>query len=304
MANRIGQFLGGRPIGAAQVITEEEIKTLVDVGEEKGVIEQDEREMIYSIFEFRDRVVREVMVPRIDIVAVDVSTSMVEALDVIMQAGYSRIPVYDDNIDRVLGLLYAKDLLHYLRHGQTDVPLQDVLREPYFIPETNKVDELLPDLQRRKVHVAIVVDEYGGVAGLVTIEDLLEEIVGEIQDEYDAEEPLVEALGDGAYVFDARIPLDDVNKRMGIELASSVADTLGGYVYEQLGQVPSVNAQIAGADVEITVMSVSGRRIKRVRVVPQTFPDLPDDMEDGTPEVAPEEQKSARAFNPLNLFLG
>jgi len=279
------------------MVTEEEIKTMVDAGEEKGVIEQEEKEMIYSIFEFGDTVVREVMVPRIDIAAVDVSATMNEALDVILQAGFSRLPVYERTIDNIVGVLYAKDLLRYLRDGKSDVALWDVVRPPYFIPETKKVDELLPDLQRRRVHVAIVVDEYGGVAGLVTIEDLLEEIVGEIRDEYDSEEAMVEFLGDGQYVFDGRIPLDDVNKLVGAELASGVADTLGGYVYEKLGQVPAVNDHIEQDDVTVTVLSVSGRRIRRVRVerrlTPPTVEAGSDEQDEGA---EPQKDRASHSF--------
>jgi len=301
MGNGLGRMLGGSAIGAAPMITEEAIKTLVDAGEERGVIEEDEKEMIYSIFEFGDTMVREVMVPRIDIVAVEVSTPMLEALDVVMQAGYSRIPVYEGMIDNIVGLLYVKDLLPYLRDGRTDVPLRDILRAPYFIPETKKVDELLPDLQRRKVHVAIVVDEYGGVAGLVTIEDLLEEIVGEIQDEYDAEEPMVEVGPNGEFIFDARTPLDDVNKMVGSELTSDVADTLGGYVYEKLGQVPAVNDHITDEDVEVTVVSVSGRRIQRVRVQRRPHQDDGEAASEGATDAAGEDQKTSHFLDFLNL---
>ncbi len=162
--------------------------------------------MIASIFEFGETLVREVMVPRIDVLAVPVDTPMLEALDVILKAGHSRIPVYRETIDNVVGILYAKDLLRYLRDGRTDVPLSKILRPAYFIPESKKVDELLQELQQRKVHMAVVVDEYGGTAGIVTIEDLLEEIVGEIQDEYDAEEPTIEPISEHEYLFDARVP--------------------------------------------------------------------------------------------------
>ena len=282
LGNALGKLLGGSSIGVAPIITEESIKTLVDAGEERGVIEEDEKEMIYSIFELGDTMVREVMVPRIDITSVESSMPMLDALNVVIQAGYSRIPVYEETVDNIVGLLYAKDLLPYLRDGRTDVPLCDILREPYFIPETKRVSELLPDLQRRKVHVAIVVDEYGGVAGLVTIEDLLEEIVGEIQDEYDVEEPIVEKGPEGDFIFDARVPLDDVNELVGVELTGSVADTLGGYVYEKLGRVPMVNDQITAGDVEITVASVSGRRIRRVRVRRRPTPEAAEEVPEQT----------------------
>ncbi|HSJ55211.1 MAG TPA: hemolysin family protein, partial [Anaerolineae bacterium] len=247
-------------------VTEEEIRTLVDAGEEEGVLEEEEKEMIYSIFDLGDTMTREVMVPRIDVVALEVTTPLLEALETIMQAGHSRIPVFRETVDNVEGVLYAKDLLPYLRDGRTDVPLKGLLRDAYFVPETKKASELLPDLQQRRVHVAIVVDEYGGVAGLVTIEDLLEEIVGEIQDEYDTEEPFVEFVDENEYVFDARVDLDDLNRLMDVSLPTEDNDTLGGFIYTELGKVPAPGDQVAFGNMEFVVESVAGRRIRKVRV--------------------------------------
>ena len=266
VSNVISRLFGAEPRGDMPFVTEEEIKTLVDAGEEEGVIQEEEKEMIYSIFELGDTLAREVMVPRIDLVALDVRTPMLEALDTIMEAGHSRIPVYEETIDNVQGLLYAKDLLPYLRQGRSDVPLKSILRQAYFIPETKKASDLLPDLQQRRVHMAVVVDEYGGVAGLVTIEDLLEEIVGEIQDEYDVEEPYVEFVSDTEYVFDARVDLDDLNRLMDVSLPTGDSDTLGGFIYTELGKVPTVGDQVAFDNMDFTVESVAGRRIKKVRV--------------------------------------
>jgi len=266
LSNVISRLFGAQPRGEMPFVTEEEIKTLVDAGEEEGVIQEEEKEMIFSIFELEDTLAREVMVPRIDVVALDVRTPMLEALDAIMNAGHSRIPVYEETIDNVQGLLYAKDLLPYLREGRTDVPLKSILRQAYFIPETKRASDLLPDLQQRRVHMAVVVDEYGGVAGLVTIEDLLEEIVGEIQDEYDTEEPFVEFISDNEYVFDARVDLDDLNRLMNVSLPTDDSDTLGGFIYAALGKVPAVGDQVTFGDMGFTVKSVAGRRIKKVRV--------------------------------------
>jgi CBS domain containing-hemolysin-like protein len=209
------------------------------------------------------------MVPRMDVVAVPLDASMNEALDLILKAGHSRIPVYRDSVDNVVGILYAKDLLRYLRDGRTDVALGKILRTAYFIPESKKVDELLQELQQRKVHMAVVVDEYGGTAGVVTIEDLLEEIVGEIQDEFDAEEPTVEALGDSGYLFDARVDLDEVGKLLHLDLPQEGGDTLGGFIYSQLGKVPAVGDRIVYAEIVFEVMSVAGCRIKQVRAGPE-----------------------------------
>lgn len=278
LSNAISRLLGAEAQGSMPFVTEEEIKTLVDAGEEEGVIEKEEKRMIYSIFELGDTLVRQIMVPRIDVVAVEVTTPMLEALDVIMEAGHSRIPVYEDTIDNVVGVLYAKDLLGYLRDGRTDVPLRNLIREPYFIPETKKAGDLLPDLQQRRVHMAIVVDEYGGMAGLVTIEDLLEEIVGEIQDEYDTEEPFMEVLSDNEYLFDARIDLDEFNQLIDASLPTEETDTLGGFIYSQLGKVPVVGDQVTYEDLVLTVESVAGRRIKKVRI--QRQPPLLEETEE------------------------
>ena len=256
------------PAGAAAesiFLSEDGLRFLLNVTEEETIIEEDEKEMIASIFEFGDKLVREVMVPRIDVASVPADLPMLAALDVILKAGHSRIPVYSNSVDNVIGVLYAKDLLRYLRDGRTDVPLGKILRPAYFVPESKKVDELLGELQLRKVHMAIVVDEYGGTAGIVTIEDLLEEIVGEIQDEYDAEEPTVEEVAEDQFLFDARVALDEVNKLLGVELPAEGGDTLGGFIYSQLGKVPAVGDTIEHDAVRIEVLSVAGRRIKQVR---------------------------------------
>jgi putative hemolysin len=278
LSNAISRMLGGGVEAHMLLVTEEEIKTLVDAGEEEGVIQEEEKDMIYSIFELGDTLAREVMVPRIDVVALEVNTPMVEAMDTIMEAGHSRIPVYAETIDNVLGVLYAKDLLPYLREGRSDVPLKKILREAYFIPETKRASDLLPDLQQRRVHMAVVVDEYGGTAGLVTIEDLLEEIVGEIQDEYDVEEPFVEFISENEYIFDARVDLDDLNRLMNVELPTEDSDTLGGFIYTELGKVPVVGDHVAFADMGFTVESVAGRRIKKVRVQ-RVLQDIAPDQE-------------------------
>lgn len=246
-------------------VTEEQIKTLVDAGEERGVIEEEEREMIYSIFELGDTLAREVMVPRIDMVALEVNASIEDALHIIMKAGHSRIPVYEETIDNIVGILYAKDILKYWPHFET-LHLRDILREPYFVPETKPADKLLQELQRRKVHIAIVVDEYGGVAGLVTIEDILEEIVGEIQDEYDSEEPSLVVISADEVVCEGRTDLDDINEALHAALPTDVSDTVGGLIYSCLGRVAVAGDQVRFGDLELTVLAVAGRRIKKVRV--------------------------------------
>jgi putative hemolysin len=265
LANGLATIFGGEESMTPSYFIEEEIRTMVDAGEEEGIIEEEEKEMIYSIFEFGDTLTREIMVPRIDVVALDANTPLLEALEVILAAGHSRIPVYADTIDDVVGVLYAKDLLTYLRDGQSQIALSGILRAAYFVPETKKVDDLLTELQQRKVHMAIVVDEYGGTAGIVTIEDILEEIVGEIQDEYDTEESFYEVVGPDEIVFDARASLDDVDKLLGVELPHEGGDTLGGLIYAELGRVPTAQDVVEIDGVKLTVLSVAARRIKKVK---------------------------------------
>lgn len=265
--------VSGHELAKLPLVTEEELRLLVNVGEEEGLIEPDEREMIEGIFSFGDTVVREVMVPRVDIVALDERASLDEALELVITYGHSRIPVYHETIDQISGILYAKDMLPWLRAGQRErihdgmALLAGLLRPPHFVPETMKVDALLKDLQARKVHLAIVVDEYGGTAGVATIEDLLEEIVGEIQDEYDAEEPSVRIVSDGELIADARVLLDDLNDLTGLHLDSNESDRIGGLVYERLGRVPKAGDEVQLADgVSITVLSVEGLRPRQLRL--------------------------------------
>lgn len=261
------RLLSGQPAPATPLVTEEELRMLVNVGEEEGLIEADERDMIEGVISFGDTLVREVMVPRVDIVALEATASLDEAIDAIVKNGHSRIPVFEETIDQVVGILYAKDILPLLRADERGEPITGLLRAPYFVPELMKVDALLRDLQTRKVHLAVVVDEYGGTAGLVTIEDLLEEIVGEIQDEYDAEEPSVQFVADGELIADSRVLLDDLNDITGLHLSSEESDRLGGLVYERLERVPREGDEVSLPDgVTITVLSVEGLGPRRLRV--------------------------------------
>ncbi len=249
------------------LLSEEGLRYLINAADEPGLIEEDEKKMIASIFELGEMVAREVMVPRIDVVAVDEKSTLRQALDVIIQAGHSRIPVYRGSIDNVQGVLYAKDLLLPFRDGHDDTPVTDLMRPAYFVPESKRVDDLLQELQQRRVHMAIVVDEYGGTAGAVTIEDLLEEIVGDIQDEYDSEAPMARQLGEREYIFDAQIRLDDVNEILDVNLPSEESDTLGGFIYSQLGTMPAVGNRVVYEQLALEVQSVQGRRIMEVRVL-------------------------------------
>jgi putative hemolysin len=266
---RLNNLLSGPPDGQAatlSIVTEEEIMTLVDAGEEEGVIKVGEKEMIYSIFQLDQTLAREVMVPRIDVVATEVGTPLPEALDLIIKVGHSRIPVYEGSLDNIRGLLYAKDLLEVWRQGKDEIDLSTILRPALFTPESKPVSDLLRELQQAKVHMAVVVDEYGGTAGLVTIEDIVEEIVGEIQDEYDAEEAPFEKIGEDEFVFDARIDLDDFNYLLDVELPTEMGDTLAGFIYSQLGKVPDAGDELQADGLHIQVLSVKDRRIRKVRV--------------------------------------
>lgn len=250
---------------ASGSVTEDELKTLVDAGQEEGVFEQGERQMIYSIFQLGDTLAREIMVPRIDMLALDLNTTLIEAVDALLQSGHSRIPVYEETVDNMSGLLYAKDLLRVWREEDKPTSLRDLLRPAYFVPEAKKVDELLAEMQTQRIHMAIIVDEYGGVAGLVTLEDIVEEILGEIQDEYDqGEESPYQKLEDGSYVFVGRITLDDFNEIMGSDLPSDEADTLGGYIYSRLGRVPAAGEKVLKDKLLLIVEQVSARRIRKV----------------------------------------
>jgi putative hemolysin len=269
--NLIARPFGGQPRRGMPIVTEEEIKTLVDAGEEGGVIEEEAKEMIYSIFEYGDTVAREVMVPRMDVLAIAVETPLLEALDAVIHHNHSRVPVYLDSIDNVVGILYAKDLLKVLhekgRAGANQVRVADLLRPAAFTPESKKVSELFEEMQKRRIHMAIVIDEYGGTAGIVTIEDILEEIVGEIQDEYDqAEELEIQPAGENEWLINARANLGNINDALHVHFPVAETDTLGGFIYLQLGKVPLPGDELRHENVLMKVVNVAGRRIGKVRV--------------------------------------
>jgi CBS domain containing-hemolysin-like protein len=266
IANAAMVLLPGKALAKGPFVTEDEIRHLVDVAEEEEEIEEEERELIHSIFEFGDTVVREVMVPRPDMVAIPATTALKEALQTIVEAGYSRIPIYEGDTDNIVGVLYAKDVLKRIQENRGDATVGSIGRAPTFVPEQKKVSELLREMQDQRVHMAIVVDEYGGTAGLVTIEDLLEEIVGEIVDEYDKEEPLVEPLDEERFRVDAKMPIDEMNELLGVELPHEEWDTVGGLVFGLTGRVPAVGEKVRFDGLEFTTERVTGRRIQKVVV--------------------------------------
>jgi CBS domain containing-hemolysin-like protein len=265
----VGVLLGKRgrkepPFEAAD--EDEELLRLVEIREGNGVVENGELAMIRRIAHMVDRAVREIMVPRIDMVAAEADATVDDVLRLVMERGYSRIPLYEETVDNIVGVVYAKDILKYLADGRRPGSLREIARPPYFIPEGKHIDELLAELREHKVHMALVVDEYGGTAGLVTIEDVLEEIVGEIQDEYDREEVTIERLTDTEAILDARVSLDALNELFALDIEGEDFDTLGGFVYHQLGRMPAPGDEVRADGLTLRVLSVLGRRIKKVRV--------------------------------------
>lgn len=222
--------------------------------------------MIRGIIALEDKTAREIMVPRIDMAVADVESSVGDVAAIVTERGFSRIPVYRENIDDIVGIVYAKDLLRALGNGGKDRPLTDLLREPFFIPESKRLDELLTEMQARRVHMAIVVDEYGGTAGLVTIEDLLEEIVGEIEDEYDVARPSMEVISEDEVVLDAGTSTDVLKDLFGYEVESEDFDTVGGFLIHQLGRLPAVGDEVEADGLTLRVLSMAGRRVRRLRV--------------------------------------
>jgi CBS domain containing-hemolysin-like protein len=259
-------FLPGKGIRQGPYVSEEELLAMADVAAREDVIEREERRLIHSIIDFGDTVVREVMVPRTDMVAVESTARVSDVIEIAIAAGYSRIPVYGQGIDDIVGVVFLKDLMRAEREGKKDRPVSDLMRDAYFVPETKKVSSLMREMQSQKFHQAVVVDEYGGTAGLVTLEDLIEELVGEIEDEYDVQEAPVEQLPDGAVRVSARMPIDEVNELLGADLPEGDWDTVGGLVYSLLGHVPTEGETVQSDDHRLTAERVQGRRIGRVRI--------------------------------------
>jgi CBS domain containing-hemolysin-like protein len=314
LSNAVLKLAKVPPIPANTVVTQEELTLLANVAEEDGVIQDEEREMIRSIFAFSDTIVREVMLPRLDIHGVALSSSLDEVLDIILKTGHSRLPVYNEDIDHIAGILYAKDLLRFLRHREDNTPfdLQKILRPVHYVPESKKVDELFSELQKKRVHIAIIIDEYGGTAGLVTIEDLLEEIVGEIQDEYDPETIAFERVSDDEVLVDARLNLGDVNDFFNTQWESENVDTIGGFLYDKLEKIPVVGDQLVinplgelltkeEAEAQtlpyfcLTVLSAQGQRLQQLRlerIVPQPAYEEPEAPQPEAPQPSTSQKRS------------
>jgi putative hemolysin len=286
----IARLLGAE-VTHEQQISADELRLIVERGGEQGILEAEEEQMINAVIELGDRRVHEVMVPRVAMAALPSDGTLEQAIDLVIEVGHSRIPVYHDSIDEIVGILYAKDLLPYLKpDAGPRPPLRKLLRPPVLVPESMTVDDLLHEFQRRKVHIAIVLDEYGGTAGLVTIEDLLEEIVGEIQDEYDVEEPIVVRLSDHEARVDGRADVDELLELFDLDLKLEDAeeyDTVGGLMYHRIGGVPAPGDVVDVDGLRLTVETTDGRRVGKVLVTRQVERQEKPDGDGKEPEAAP-----------------
>jgi len=272
-------LLPGAGLRRGPFVSEQELLAMADVAAEEDVIEVEERALIRSIIEFGDTVVRAVMVPRPDMVAVAGSEAVNRVIERAIEAGYSRIPVYDNGVDDIVGIVYTKDLMRADREGQAAQPVSTLAREAHFVPETKRVAELMREMQKEKFHIAIAVDEYGGTAGLVTLEDLIEELVGEIVDEFDVEEPLMEPLPGGALRVDARMAIGELNELLHTELPAEDWDTVGGLVLNLLGHVPVEGESVEVDGHQLVAEKIQGRRIGRVRIIPRPLEERTGDVE-------------------------
>ncbi len=260
---RLGRFLSGR----RRAFSERELQAIIEESEEEGLINEEEGEMLASIFEFGETIVREVMVPRTAMVCCPVGASIPELIEIINRSGHSRFPVYEGTTDRIIGVVHAKDLLRFWGEDPGTVSIRNVMRQAFFVPETKKIEELLKDFRSRRVHMAIAVDEFGGTSGLITIEDLLEEIVGDIQDEHDLETSWIEPTEDGGFVADARISMADLEERLDLELDfPDEVDSLGGYLCHLCGSVPAPGQVLTAGPLWFKVLDADERKVSRVAI--------------------------------------
>lgn len=267
-------LLPGKGLAQGPFMSEHEIRSMAEVGHEEGSIEEEEKELIHSIFEFGDTIVREVMVPRPDIIAVEDHEGLRQVQEMVLQHGYSRLPVYKEDLDDVIGVAYAKDVLKALHQGRSNTPLREIVRRAHFVPESKKVADLLKQMQKDKFHIAMVTDEYGSVSGLVTLEDILEELVGEITDEYDVEEPNIEPVGDDRFRVNGRLPIDELEELLDTELPHEEWDTVGGLLMGLIGDIPWQGQSVDFQGVNFKAEKVQGRRIAKVLITRTSKPDI------------------------------
>lgn len=295
--NLVVRLFGMDPHADEENVTEEEIRMMVDVGEEKGVIENTQKEMINNIFEFDDITAEDIMTPRTDMAALDTEDGIEEALRIGVDEGYSRLPVYEDDIDHIIGILYIKDLLPYV--GQSipqGVSIRQIVREAYFVPGTKRCGELFSEMTEKHVQMAVVVDEYGGVAGIVTMEDLLESIVGNIQDEFDHEDEEVTQTGDNTFEVDGSIDIEELGELLGVKLPEGEYDTVAGFIMDRLGRIPGEDEhpEITYENVAFTVQKVEDRRIDLVHIEVTPLPVQDDEAESGKGSRAEKGEKAER----------
>ncbi len=265
------KVIGGDLAKLGPFVTLEDIEFMIEVGKQEGVIKKSEEEMFLNIFEFSDTIIREIMIPRTDMVAISANKSYGELVQLVINKGYSRLPVYGKTVDDILGVLYAKDLLAYVNADNKSFDIHKILRKCFFVPETMKISTLLQEFKKRKIHLAIVVDEYGGTSGLVTFEDIIEELVGEIQDEYDMEEKQVKPLGSGKYLVDARISIFDINETLKMDLPEADDyETLGGFLISRIGHLPSTGTKFKYNTYLFTVKDATEKSLLKVEVEKQT----------------------------------
>ena len=245
--------------------SEEELKILTELSEEEGTLQEEESDMIQSIFEFKDKFVREIMVPRVDMIAIDAKSTIDEVMDIVSVKQYSKIPIYKENKDNIKGIVYAKDILPYLTGSRPNVPLKSISRPPFFVPETKLIDDLMKEFKQRKTNIAIVVDEWGGTSGLITLEDIVEEVLGEIWDPFDKDESPFVKQEDGSFIIDARISIYDLEEELDIEFPEEREyDTLAGLILHAIGDIPSINDNVKHDNLNFTVKTLNGNRIDKV----------------------------------------
>lgn len=252
--------------GQPRALTEKELQDAINSSEEEGILNESEGDMLQSIFDFGDTIVREVMVPRMDMICAPADANLSDFLKLIIRSGHSRVPLFEGSTDRIVGVVYAKDLLRNWGANDETLTLTEVMRTPYFIPETKRIEDLLVDFRTLRVHIAIAVDEYGGTSGLITIEDLLEEIVGDIQDEYDLEVPWLQTQEDGTLLVDARLNVEDIEEYYDIEIPREKFDTIGGYLFHLLGNVPKAGVKVTDNGLVLMVEESDQRKIGKVRI--------------------------------------
>jgi putative hemolysin len=266
ISNFTGKLLGINVDLYKQFITQDHIRLMVEEGEKQGVFEEQEREMIHSIISFGDTIAREIMVPRISMICLEVNQTIDNVLNAILETGYSRVPIYEETIDNIVGIVYEKDMLKILKDNRLNINIKDIMRQAYFTPEIKKIDELLKEMQKNRISMAIVVDEYGGTDGLITVEDIIEEIVGEINDEYDQKGAVIENLGNNVFIVDARMNIEDVNSYFDINLPVDECETIGGFVYGLLGRIPAQGEEVNIDSLSIIVEKIHRRMIKKLKI--------------------------------------